>query len=258
MNRLGGRSEHRRGRRGPGARDAACQRRQQVQRHQAGGVGPLRRDQPLPVERRSRFRSRWPRAQSPAKAATCPGEKVYPWIARGSPLHAGRGPDLPAAAPRHLLHRGPGGAHLRPEERQPRCARVRQAVSRRRAWAPSPPAWRRAAPTRSSDRRSQRRHGRGPARLHLPCGHPVRDRPGGDPADAFAQRLAQPRGRGDRRQAHVRPRRGHGGPARRRGVRLRHYAAGGHGLHDAARLPAGYLPGGHRHAELQAARLLRR
>ena len=35
-------------------------------------------------------------------------------------LHAGRVADLAAAAPRHLLHRGPGPADLRPEVRQPR------------------------------------------------------------------------------------------------------------------------------------------
>jgi len=33
-------------------------------------------------------------------------------------LHPGRRPDLTAAAPRHLLHRGPGAADPRPEERQ--------------------------------------------------------------------------------------------------------------------------------------------
>ena len=45
-------------------------------------------------------------------------------------LDAGRGPHLAAAAPRHLLHRGPGAAHLRPQVLQPRCA------------APAPRAWR--------------------------------------------------------------------------------------------------------------------
>ena len=38
---------------------------------------------------------------------------------QGAPLDARRGPDLAAAAPRHLFDRGSGAADLRPEERQP-------------------------------------------------------------------------------------------------------------------------------------------
>ena len=53
--------------------------------------------------------------------------------------HAGRRPDLAAAAPRHLQHRGPGPAHLRPEERQPARRDLGQAGRRGRASAPSPP-----------------------------------------------------------------------------------------------------------------------
>ena len=41
-------------------------------------------------------------------------------------LHAGRLPHLPAAAPRHLLHRGPRRTHLRPAMRQRGRARHRQ------------------------------------------------------------------------------------------------------------------------------------
>ncbi len=44
--------EHRRRRRGSGAQRAGCQRRLAAQRHQAGGVGPLRRDQRVPGQRR--------------------------------------------------------------------------------------------------------------------------------------------------------------------------------------------------------------
>ena len=42
-------------------------------------------------------------------------------------LDAGRRPDLPAAAPRHLLDRGHQAAHPRPQEREPEGARPRQA-----------------------------------------------------------------------------------------------------------------------------------
>ena len=68
-----------------------------------------------------------------------------------------------------------------------------------------------------------------------------------------AQRPARPdRGPG-RRPAQDRPRRRHRRAARRRGVRLRHRAAGGLRLHHDAGLPPGHLPGRRRHAEPRAA-----
>ena len=72
-------------------------------------------------------RSRWPRAPSPAKAAS----SRAPRSTRGSPRpgtpRPGVGPHQPAAAPRHLLHRGHQAAHPRPQELQPRRARPREA-----------------------------------------------------------------------------------------------------------------------------------
>ena len=55
-----------------------------------------------------------------------------------------------------------------------------------------------------------------------------------------------------RRHAH-RARRDRRGAARRRGVRLRHRAAGGGGLHHDAGVPPRHLPGGRRDAEPRAA-----
>ena len=52
MNRIGGAVEHRRGRRRRGALHARRQRRLAPQRHQAGGLRPLRRDRQLPGQRR--------------------------------------------------------------------------------------------------------------------------------------------------------------------------------------------------------------
>ena len=40
----------------------------------------------------------------PGEGGQLPGNKIYPWIARTRQLDAGRGADLAAAAPRHLLH----------------------------------------------------------------------------------------------------------------------------------------------------------
>ena len=148
----------------------------------------------------------------PGEGGHLPGKKVYPWIAEVRQLHARRRPHHPAAPPRHLLHRGPGRAHLRPQERQPRRARLGQAL---RPGGRGHHRHRRGQGRRRQDHhlRPQRRHRRGPARLHLPRRHPLRDRPGRDPADASAQRPAHPRRGGDRRQAHERPRRRHRRPA---------------------------------------------
>ena len=55
----------------------------------------------------------------PGEGGQLPGHKVDAVIAKVRHSTPGRRPDLAAAAPRHLLDRGPGAAHLRPEERQP-------------------------------------------------------------------------------------------------------------------------------------------
>ncbi len=63
--------QHGRRRRRSGALRAAAERRFEVLRHQAGGLGPLRRDERVPRQRAGRSRSRWRRARSPARAASC-------------------------------------------------------------------------------------------------------------------------------------------------------------------------------------------
>ena len=54
----------------------------------------------------------------PGEGGQLPGTKVYPWVAKTRGTTAGVGLISAAAAPRHLFHRGPCGAHPRPEERQ--------------------------------------------------------------------------------------------------------------------------------------------
>ena len=70
--------------------------------------------------------------------------------------------------------------------------------------------------------------------------------------------LARPDRRAGRRPAQDRPGRRHRRAARRRGVRVRHRAAGGQRLHHDAGLPPGHLPGRHRHPEPRAARAVQR
>ena len=103
--------QHRRGRRGPGARDAAAKRGLAPLGHQAGGVRPLWRHEPLPGLGRRDPDQDGPgrqarRGRPPARQEGLPVDRG------GAPVHARRGPHLPAAAPRHLLDRGPGRAHL--------------------------------------------------------------------------------------------------------------------------------------------------
>ncbi len=172
-------------------------------------------------------------------------------------LHPGGRSDLPTAAPRHLLDRGPRAADPRPEELQPVGARARQARRRGRS------GHRRGrrvqgARRRGADLRSRRRHRRLAADLAQARGRSLGARPGRDPADAAAQRAARPDRRADRRSAQDRPRRGHRRAARCGGIRLRHRTTGGLRLHHDAGLPPRHLPGGRGHAEPGPPRALRR
>ena len=67
--------EHRRGRRGSGALRPDAQRRLAPLGDQAGGLGALRRDRASTWSTPTTSRSRWPRAPSPAKAASSPGTR---------------------------------------------------------------------------------------------------------------------------------------------------------------------------------------
>ena len=56
----------------------------------------------------------------PGEGGQLPGHKVDEYIGKIRHSHAGRRPDLAAAAPRYLFHRGSGPAHPRSEEVQSR------------------------------------------------------------------------------------------------------------------------------------------
>ena len=94
--------QHRRGRRGPGALRAAAQRRLAEQRDQAGGVAAASASPASTWSTPASSRSRWPRAPSPARAASCPGSKVYPWIARTR--HSTPGVGLISPPPHHDIY----------------------------------------------------------------------------------------------------------------------------------------------------------
>ena len=193
----------------------------------------------------------------PGEGGQLPGPQGLP-VGRQDPvLHAGRRPDLAAAAPRHLLDRGPRPADPRPQERQPVGPRPREAGRRGRR-RHGRRGRLQGARRRRAHLRPRRRHRRLAADLAQARRRPVGARPGRDPADAAAQRPARPDRRADRRPAQDRPRRGHRGAARRRGVRLRDRAAGRVRLHHDAGLPPRHLPGRRRDPEPRAARALHR
>ena len=138
--------EHGRGRGGPAPLHARRQRRPAALGDQAGGLRALRRDDPLPRQRRPAADQDGPgrQARRGRPAARPQGRQVH---RLGAPHDAGRGPHLAAAAPRHLLDRGPQAAHLRPALREPRGLGVGQARQPRSASGRSPPAWPRPTPT---------------------------------------------------------------------------------------------------------------
>ncbi len=68
----------------------------------------------------------------PGEGGQLPGHKVDRYIGSIRFTTPGRGPDLAAAAPRHLLDRGPQAADLRPALRQPGRADLGQAGVRGR------------------------------------------------------------------------------------------------------------------------------
>ena len=75
----------------------------------------------------------------PGEGGQLPGPQGLPVDRQDPALDARRRPDLAAAAPRHLLDRGPRPAHPRPQERQPRPRASTSSSSPRSASARSPP-----------------------------------------------------------------------------------------------------------------------
>jgi len=191
--------QHRGGWRGRGALCPGRQRRPAPQRHQAGGLGPLRRHERVPGQR-----GRPPDQDRPGGQArrgwAAAGAQGVPLDRQDQVLDPGGGADLPAPAPRHLLHRGHRPAHPRPEVGEPGCPGARQAGGRGRGGD------RRG---RSGQGQVRRRAHLGPRRWdrrqspHLDQARrdPLGARPGRDPADPGPQRPARPHRRAGGRAA---------------------------------------------------------
>ena len=112
------RGQHRRGRRGPGLVRPGPRRPTPRRPDQAGRLGTVRRDRRLPRPRRPARDQDRPglEAGRGRPAARAQGDRLH----RRAASRPAR-PELhqPAAAPRHLLDRGPRPAHRRPARDQP-------------------------------------------------------------------------------------------------------------------------------------------
>ena len=179
----------------------------------------------------------------PGEGGQLPGHKVDDYIGKIRHTTPGRGPDLAAAAPRHLLDRGPQAADLRPALRATPSA----AVSVKLVAEVGVGTVAAGVAKANADHVLIAGHDGGTGASPLSSiqrgRRAVGDRPGRDAADAGAQRPARAHHRPDRRPAQDRPRRRDRRAARRRGVRLRDRAADRDGLHHDARLPPEHLPG---------------
>ncbi len=233
--------EHGRGRRGSRALHPARQRRLEAQRHQAGGVGTLRRDQRVPGERR-RPADQDGAGRKAGRGRPAAGTQGVPVDREDAVFDAWRRVDLAAAAPRHLLDRGPRAAHLRPEELEPAGAHPREARRRGRR---GDGGGRRGqgALRRRADLRPRRRHRRVAADQPQARRAAVGARPRRDATGARPQQAARPDRRPGGRPDEDGARRGHRRAARGRGVWFRDGAAGRDGLRDDARLSPEHLPG---------------
>ena len=136
MNRIGGKSntgeggEDARRYRGVQGRDAASAHRRRRRRHPAAEGDSLRSKIKQVASGRfgvtaeylvnaDEIQIKMAQGAKPGEGGQLPGHKVSEYIAQLRYSMPGRRPHLAAAAPRHLLDRGPGAAHPRPEERQP-------------------------------------------------------------------------------------------------------------------------------------------
>ena len=251
LNRLGGRSNSRRGRRGPGP----LPRRAQLE-DQADRVGPLRRH----------GRVRGVRRGAPDQGR--PGVEAR----RGRPdpgAQGDRGDRAPARArtpgvslisppPHHDIYSIEDLAQLVFDLREVNpdadisvklvsSSRRRRDRGRRREGARG----------RRPRRRRRRRHGREPAALDQARGRAVGARARRDAAGARRERAPRPRSRPRRRRLQDRARRRRRRAARRRRVLVRHRAPARRGLPDGALVPPRHVPGGHREPAARAAREVR-
>ncbi len=176
----------------------------------------------------------------PGEGGELPGHKVDETIARVRHSTPGVGLDLAAAAPRHLLDRGPRAAHLRPQVRESLRSRLGEAGfgdGRRHDRG----GRRQGEGRRRAHQRNGRRHRRLAAGLDQARGHSLGDRTRRGAADARPERSPRSDPSAGRRRAQDGPRRSDRRAARRGRVRVRDRSARGARLHPHARVSPEHL-----------------
>jgi hypothetical protein len=246
MNRIGGKSNTGEGGEDPARWTSPRERRLEAQRHQAGGLRPLRRDHQLP-DNADEIQIKIAQGAKPGEGGELPGHKVDDIIA--SVRHSTPGVGLISPPPHHDIYSIEDWRSSSTTSRTPTPRRASTSSWRRgRLSGRSPPAWPRPRRTSSSiiaghdggtgaSPLTSIKH----AGLPWELGSPRRTR-------RWSSTTCAPRGAADRRPAEDRPRRRHRRAPGRRGVRLRHGAARGPRLHHDAQVPPEHLPGRHRHA----------
>ena len=127
MNRIGGKSNTGEGGEDPERFKRRAERRQRELARSSRSPPAASASLPLTSPARRRSRSRWRRARSPVKAASCPATRSAGYIAQLRHTVPGVMLISPAAASRHLLHRGSRAAHPRPEGSEPARQGLREA-----------------------------------------------------------------------------------------------------------------------------------
>ncbi|CAK7083508.1 MAG: Ferredoxin-dependent glutamate synthase 1 [Bacteroides rodentium] len=177
----------------------------------------------------------------PGEGGQLPGFKVDEVIAKTRHSIPGISLISPPAPPRHLLHRRPGAAHLRPEEREPTGENQRKAGGGKRCGHHC----RRGGKGKGrpdSHLGCRGRYGSFSCIIHPLCRHLARTRFERNAADTGAERPARASDVASGRTTQNRPRHHTDGNARSRGIRFRHQRPDCTGLRDDAQMPPEHLP----------------
>ncbi len=240
------RREHRRGRRGPGLVQPGPDGRRRDARIKQVASARFGVTADLPGPRRPARDQDRPGLQA-RRGRPAPGSQGHR-LHRGAPARPAR-PELhqPAAAPRHLLDRGPRPAHRGPAGDQPGGPDRRQARRRSRASGRSPPASPRPGAVVHPPVRPRRRDRRLAAVVDQARRGAVGARPGRGPPGPPPQRPARPGRAAHGRRPADRPRPARRRAARRRGVRVRDRGARRDRLRHGPPVPPRHVPDRHRH-----------
>ena len=247
MNRHGRQVEHRRGRRGSGALHAAMpngdSRRSAIKQVASAASASPASTSSTPTT----CRSRWRRAPSPARAASCPATRSIRGLRRCATRRPGVG--LISPPPHHDIYSIEDLAQLIHDLKNanPRArdhVKLVAEVGVGTVAAGVAKAHADVVLISGHDGGT----GASPLTSHQARRRAVGARPRRDAAGAGAEQAARPHRRAGGRPAEDRPRRRHRGAPGRRGVRLRDGAARRVGLRHDARLPPEHLPGRRRDA----------